>query len=217
MGGQGPADRTQVPSRALVRLRTALEPTRVPGSPGRYVVRREDGDGLTLARHNRRSRVRRPCSKGRALLSSGDVTAARSTLQRASELWRGDPYADWPDAEFSGVERRRLEETHGGVELALLECDLALGRHREVLPDLERLVLEQPLHEALWSMLAVALYRSGRQGDALATIRRARDVPMTELGVERGRCCGRPSTTCWPRPRAWTCPAPWMSDGWARS
>ena len=171
----------------VVRLRTALEPTRVPGSPGRYVVRREDGYVLTLARHEiDAAEFGDLCSKGRALLSSGDVTAARSTLQRASELWRGDPYADWPDAEFSGVERRRLEETHGGVELALLECDLALGRHREVLPDLERLVLEQPLHEELWSMLAVALYRSGRQGDALATIRRARDVLMTELGVEPG-------------------------------
>ena len=117
------------------------------------------------------------------MLSSGDPSTARSALAQALALWRGEPYADWPDAAFAETERRRLEGVRSNAVSALLEADLALGRHREAMPELERMVLEQPLREDFWSMLAVALYRSGRQGDALATVRRARNVLVEELGV----------------------------------
>ena len=171
----------------VVRLRSALEPGRPRGSPGRFITLREDGYVLSAARTELDVlEFGDLCARGRAMLSSSDPAAARSALTEALDLWRGAPYADWPDAAFAETERRRLEGVRSNAVCALLEADLALGRHREAIPELERLVLEQPLREDFWSMLAVALYRSGRQGDALATVGRARNVLVEELGVSPG-------------------------------
>ncbi|MGZ8742470.1 MAG: nSTAND1 domain-containing NTPase [Nocardioides sp.] len=171
----------------VVRLRSTLEPGRPHGSPGRFITRREDG--YVLAATQAELDVLEfsdLCSRGRAMLSAGDPVSSKSALTQALALWRGEPYADWPDASFAEMERRRLEGIRGNAVCALLEAELALGRHREAVPELERMVLEQPLREDFWSMLAVALYRSGRQGDALATVRRARGVLVEELGVSPG-------------------------------
>ena len=171
----------------VVRLRSTLEPGRPRGSPGRFITRREDGYVLGAARTELDVlEFSDLCARGRAMLSSGDPAAARAALDEALSLWRGEPYADWPDADFAEAERHRLAGIRSNAVSALLEAELAVGGHREAVPELERLVLEQPLREDFWSMLAIALYRSGRQGDALATVRRARDILREELGVSPG-------------------------------
>ena len=171
----------------VVRLRTALEPDRPTGSPGRYVVRRHDGYALALAREHLDSTAFADLvARGRALLSAGDVDTADDLLRRALELWRGSPYADWPDAPDLEDERERLVGVRDHCLEAYWEAELALGRHAEAVPELGRLVRERPLHETWWALQALALYRSGRQADALESLRGARGVLVDELGVEPG-------------------------------
>lgn len=171
----------------VVRLRSALEPERPRGSTGRYVVRRGPGYALAVARSDVDAlRAADLAAHGRAVLASGDAGSAAVDLAAARELWRGEPYADWPDAAFADVERRRLEEVRASVVAGLLEAQLALGRHAEVVPELERLVAEQPLREQWWSLLLLALYRDGRQADALSAARRVRALLADELGADPG-------------------------------
>jgi DNA-binding SARP family transcriptional activator/WD40 repeat protein len=171
----------------VVRLRTALEPDRPPGSPGQYVVRRHDGYALALERDQLDATAFADLvARGRALLSAGDPAAADVLLREALALWRGAPYADWPDARELDEERKRLEEIRTQCLEAFWEAELALGRHAEAVPELGRLVGEQPLHEPWCALHAMALYRAGRQADALDAIRATRGVLDEELGVEPG-------------------------------
>lgn len=112
-------------------------------------------------------------------------------LDDALALWRGTPYADWPDAGFARPERIRLDSLHDDGVCARLEARLLLGGHHEAVPQLQMLVSENPLREELWSMLAVALYRSGRQADALAAVQQARHLLVEELGVSPGPLLSR--------------------------
>jgi DNA-binding SARP family transcriptional activator/WD40 repeat protein len=171
----------------LVHLRSALEPERSPGSSGRYVVRRGAGYALEARRHDVDSlRLADLAARGRARLATGDPVEAVQLLTDALDLWRGEPYGDWPDASFAEPERRRLAEVRNGAVTALLEARLALGEHADVAAEAERLLAENSLHEEWWRLLALALYRSGRQGDALAALARARVVLADELGADPG-------------------------------
>jgi DNA-binding SARP family transcriptional activator/WD40 repeat protein len=171
----------------VVRLRTALEPERSKGSPGRYVVRRGDGYLVAVdATEVDASVVGTQAAAGRAAHAAGDATEARMHFATALDLWRGEPFADWRDASWTATERRRLAALHAGLVEGRVDADLALGRHRELVPELETLTTTDPLNEAWWARLMVALYRSDRQGDALATARRARTMLIEELGVEPG-------------------------------
>ena len=106
--------------------------------------------------------------------------------REALALWRGPPLDDVAGEPFAAAEIRRLEELRlAAVELAI-ELDLAAGRHREVVGELEQLVLEQPLRETLHAQRMLALYRSGRQADALEAYRQARDGLVERIGVEPG-------------------------------
>ncbi len=125
-------------------------------------------------------------ARGRSLLLAGDAKGARPLLAEALDLWRGEPYADWPDSAFADVERRRLEGVWVNATVAFFEAELELGRHEDSVPELEPMVTEQPLNESWWSPLVVALYRSGRQADALAAVRRARSHLADELGLDPG-------------------------------
>ncbi|HEX6149307.1 MAG TPA: BTAD domain-containing putative transcriptional regulator, partial [Nocardioides sp.] len=103
----------------VVRLRTALEPDRPPGSPGRYVVRRHDGYALAIARDQLDATAFSDlAARGRALLSAGDAGAADDLLREALALWRGQPYGDWPDAVDLDPERERL----GAIRAHVLEA-----------------------------------------------------------------------------------------------
>ncbi len=171
----------------VVRLRTALEPDRPPGSPGRYVVRRHDGYALALDREQLDATTFVDLTaRGRAQLSAGDVAAANDLLGQALALWRGTPYADWPEVTTLDGERERLEGIRDHAREAYWESELGRGRHAEAVPELGRLLRDQPLHETWWALHALALYRSGRQADALDSLRGARRTLADELGVEPG-------------------------------
>jgi DNA-binding SARP family transcriptional activator len=106
------------------------------------------------------------------------------TLRQALSLWRGQPLYDLADAQFVEVERRRLEELRVSALEARIEAELALGRHAELVPELGGLVREQPLRERLRGQLMLALYRCGRQADALEVYRLGRRLLDEELGLK---------------------------------
>src|SRR4051812_46128139 len=171
----------------LVHLRSALEPERPRGSTGRYIVRRGTGYSLAADRQDVDAlQFTYLAARGRAQLAAGDAAEAARTLSASLELWRGQPYEDWPDAAFADAERRRLVEVRTGAVTALLEARLALGEDAEVVPELERRLADDPLQEEWWRLLVLALYRCGRQGDALAAAQRARRVLAEELGTDPG-------------------------------
>ena len=171
----------------LVHLRSALEPERPRGSTGRYILRRGAGYSLAADRDDVDAlRFTDLAARGRAMLVAGDAAAAVRALSAALDLWRGEPYGDWPDAAFADTERRRLAEVRAGAVTALLEARLALGEDAEVVPELEQRLAGDPLQEEWWRLLVLALYRCGRQGDALAAAQRARRVLAEELGTDPG-------------------------------
>jgi DNA-binding SARP family transcriptional activator/WD40 repeat protein len=185
--GDPPASARKSLQAHVVRLRSSLEPGRPKGSPGRYVVRRGAGYALAVDRGSIDGlHIGDVAARGHARLASGELAEAERQLTAAVDLWRGEPYADWPDAPFADAERRRLTEVRAGAVAGLLEARLQLGRHAHVLPELERLVVEEPLREDWWRLLMLALYRAGRQADALAAGRRARTLLAEELGVDPG-------------------------------
>jgi peptide/nickel transport system substrate-binding protein len=132
-------------------------------------------------------RFERLLVEGRELLAGGDATRAAETLRAALSLWRGPPLSDFASEPFAQIEIARLEELHQAALEERIEADLALGRHAELVPELEALVREHPLRERLRAQLMLALYRSGRQADALAAYRQARRTLGEELGLEPGR------------------------------
>jgi DNA-binding SARP family transcriptional activator/WD40 repeat protein len=168
----------------VVRLRSALEPQRPLGSPGRYVVRRGDGYALSLNPTDvDASLATAQAAAGRAALGH-DPERARSLLLETEALWRGEPYADWPQAPWALAERQRLRAVRVAVRETRLDADLALGRHHEVVAELEGLLADDAAHEGWAARLMLALYRSGRQADALAVARRVRRELAQELGVD---------------------------------
>jgi predicted ATPase/DNA-binding SARP family transcriptional activator len=110
--------------------------------------------------------------------------AAATTLREALALWRGPPLADLVAAPFASIEIERLEELRLAALERRIEADLALGRHAELVPELEALVARHPFRELLRRELMLALYRSGRQAEALEAYQQARRTFVDELGIE---------------------------------
>src|SRR3954452_14983239 len=131
-------------------------------------------------------RFQRELAVGRQLLASGEVERAAHGLRQALKLWRGVPLEEFAWAPFAAAETQRLEELHVGALEARLEADLAAGRHTEVVAELQRLTNEHPWRERLHKQLMLALYRSGRQVEALEAYRTARRLLVEQLGVEPG-------------------------------
>jgi len=111
---------------------------------------------------------------------------ARALLDEALALWRGPPLADQPYSAFAQNEVRRLSELMLAARADRIESELALGHHARVVAELESLVAEHPFRERLRALLMVALYRSGRQADALEVYRSGRRLLNAELGLEPG-------------------------------
>lgn len=131
-------------------------------------------------------RFERLVERARRHRGDGDPERAISGYERALALWRGPAFSDvaaWPPA---SVEAARLDEMRRAAEEDLLEAHLDCGEHHSVVAEAERLVRAEPLSERRWSILARALYRSGRQGDALAALRRLRGELDVRLGVDPG-------------------------------
>jgi len=124
-------------------------------------------------------------SRGRSALEDGRLEEAAAQLREALALWRGPPLQEL--AELARPEIRQLEEQRVVAHKQLMEAELGRGRHAEVLPELEALVDQEPLRERFRALLMLALYRSGRQADALAVFQAARQTLTEELGIEPGR------------------------------
>jgi len=110
----------------------------------------------------------------------------RNTLQRALELWRGPALAEFTFEQFAQAEIRRLEELRLVALEERIDADLELGRHRDVVGELEALVGQHPLRETFCRQLMLALYRAGRQAEALDAYQHARTRFVEELGIEPG-------------------------------
>ena len=108
-------------------------------------------------------------------------------LREALALWRGAPLADFRYEAFAANEIGRLEGLRLIALEQRLEADLAVGRHAEAVPELEALMRDYPLRERLRGLLMLALYRSGRQADALAVMQDARATLRDELGLDPGQ------------------------------
>jgi predicted ATPase/DNA-binding SARP family transcriptional activator len=132
------------------------------------------------------SRFERLVAVGREALSAGEPERAAAALEEALDLWRGPALADLAYESFAQAEATRLEELRLAAIEDRIEAELVLGRHAELVAELERLVAEHPLRERMRGQLMLALYRCGRQADALAAFHEARRVLDEELGLEAG-------------------------------
>jgi DNA-binding SARP family transcriptional activator/streptogramin lyase len=132
-------------------------------------------------------RFERLVGDGRDLLASGDANRAAEALRGALALWRGSPLSDVASEPFAQSEIARLEELRLAAVEERIEADVALGRDAELVPELEALTREHPLRERLRAQLMLALYRSGRQSEALEAYQQARRLLLRELGLEPGR------------------------------
>jgi DNA-binding SARP family transcriptional activator len=118
--------------------------------------------------------------------SRAEVSAAVDDLDEALGLWAGEPYADLPDHPDVTAERARLHQLRASAEELRLLGLLALDEHSSVLSETEAATALQPLRERLWALHALALTRAGRQADALASLRRIRELLADELGLDPG-------------------------------
>jgi DNA-binding SARP family transcriptional activator len=132
-------------------------------------------------------RFERLSAEGRAALRNGDAASAAERLRRALRLWRGPALVDFTYEQFARAEIARLEEARMATLEDRLDADLALGRHAEVIGELEGLVRDHPLRERLRGQLLLALYRSRRQAEALDVYQAGRRALVDELGIEPSR------------------------------
>ena len=131
-------------------------------------------------------RFERLIDDGRASLASGQADRAHLLLTRALELWRGQPLENVELPGIIGSAIATIGDRHRVAVILRLEAELALGDHDAAVPELARLHTDDPLDERLAELLAVALYRSARQADALAVLTRVRRQLSAELGIEPG-------------------------------
>jgi DNA-binding SARP family transcriptional activator len=186
-GTEPPTDPTNVVQVYLSRLRKALRPRGTDDSLDGQVLRRKPGYLLQLdPEHLDLHRFERLAREGRHALPAAPESAA-ATLNEALRLWRGLPLAEFTEEPFARNEIPRLEEQRLTALAARIEADLALGRHAQLVAELEELTSRYPLHEGLRGQLILSLYRSGRQAEALAAYRRAREALADELGIDPGR------------------------------
>jgi DNA-binding SARP family transcriptional activator len=145
---------------------------------------------------------------GRDARQAGDLAAGAALLRQALGLVRGEILTELQDDRVACLERARLAEVRLIAEEELVEVELATGRHRALVPRLTAAVAEDPLRERAWMQLMVALYRSGRQADALEAYRRASRALADELGLVPGRELQRLERMILVHDRALDLPAP---------
>jgi DNA-binding SARP family transcriptional activator len=168
-------------------LRRVLEPARVPRTQGTVLHTRSqayllDSNGVELDVH----KFAEFASAGRESLSSLDPQRAVTAFDAALRLWRGRAYADMRDASWAASEVTRLEELRLSVVEGRCEAALQLGDHHVAVAELDVHVREHPLREHGCALLALALYRAGRQADALEVLRDTRGRLTGELGIDPG-------------------------------
>jgi len=164
------------------QLRKLLEPE--PSEP-RLLLTRAPGYLLSLAPEQLdRSRFERLAEAGEQALRADEPQQAASLLAEALSLWRGPALGDFRYERWAQAEAARLEELRLAALERRFEAELALGRHASLVSELEPLVAEYPLRERLRAQLMLALYRSGRQAEALEHYQQARAALVEQLGIE---------------------------------
>lgn len=166
-------------SRLRSALRTAGVDEAVLSHPGGYALQ-ASADEVDVATFTRLA------ATGRALLTGDAPAEASEALTEALALWRGPPLDGIGEAPFAANERARLEGERLAALEARIDADLALGRHRDLHGELEALTVTHPFRERLWAHRMLALYRDGRQADALTVHERLRTLLREELGVDPG-------------------------------
>ena len=178
--GEPPPSSAQTLQSYVSQLRKVIGSDRVVTEAGGYrlVVGHDESD---------LDRFEALATQGVAALRSGDAAAAAAALRAALDLWRGAAFADALGASWAAAEAARLEELRLVATEALLEARLSLHDDRGVIAEAEAAVAEHPLRERLWALLMTALYRQGRQADALRAYQRVRRHLRDEFGIDPGR------------------------------
>jgi len=166
------------------RLRRAIAASH-PDLGGERLVTAAGGYLLRLAPDELDTqRCRQLIGEGRSLLAAGRPDQALAALSGAVELWRGDVLADFQYDAFAQAEIAQLGELRAALLEERIAVEMLLGREAQALGELERLVRDYPYRERLRGQLMLALYRTGRQAEALAEYRAARSALVDELGIE---------------------------------
>ena len=157
------------------------------GADRNAIATRANGYALELATERLdATRFERTLGEARARAAAGATEQAARLFGDALALWRGRALAGVTLESYASADVERLEELRLVAAIERIDCELELGRHERVIGELSRLVAEHPLKERLRAQLMLALYRSGRQADALVAYRNARETMVEQLGIEPG-------------------------------
>ncbi|WP_051759210.1 BTAD domain-containing putative transcriptional regulator [Herbidospora cretacea] len=185
--GEPPAKAIASLQSYVANLRRLLEPGRPPRAPASVLVSAAPGYAVRLdAEAVDAWRFERSAAEARAL-SARDPAAARTLLSDALGIWQGQAFAEFADEEWAVAEAARLTEVRLVAQELLVETTLRSAPPADAVPAAEMLTRREPLREEGWRLLALALWGSGRQADALAALRRARTTLAEELGLDPGR------------------------------
>jgi DNA-binding SARP family transcriptional activator len=182
-GQRAPRSAPNLVQQYVMRLRRLLGQTPagpVVTRPGGYALVLTDADELDAGRFTRL------LADGQRWLRAGEPERAAAVLTEALRLWRGDALADVAATPTVVAEAARLEEQRMIALETRIDADLACGRETGLVAELRKLVRDQPMRERLWGQLMLALYRTGRQADALAAYREVRQLLDAELAIEPG-------------------------------
>ncbi len=170
----------------IFHLRTALEPGRTSGAPSSVIRTEPGGYRLSLNQLGSLDAVvfQSLVASGRARLAADDPAGAAVDLRAADDLWRGDVLADLVEFDFAREYADRLAQLRADAEECLLDAESALGHDGVVIDLTARLIAAYPLRERLHAQRMIALYRSGRQSEALAAYASLRRTLVDELGIE---------------------------------
>lgn len=186
-GDEPPAAATGTLQSYVSHLRRILEPDRPPRVAPAVLVTHPPGYLLRIDPERLdAARFEAAASEGRSLLSEGRPRDARHRLDEGLALWRGAAFEEFAFEEFARVEAARLDELHLVALEDRLQADLELGDHAAAVAQAESLVAGHPLRERLRELHLLALYRSGRQADALRAYQAARATLADELGIDPG-------------------------------
>ena len=174
--GEPPPAATSTLQSHISFLRRALGPGRLVGRDGGYIVKVAN-DELDVRLFEDELR------RGRDALAAGDPATSTKLLGAAMSRWRGSALTDVSGSTWAVSEETRLEEMHLAATELWLEARLSLGEHQEVVALAEAALAEHPLREGIWGSLMLALYRSGRQADALRAFQRLRKLLGETLGI----------------------------------
>ena len=187
-GRQSPPQALASVQAYVSHLRRLLEPQRAPGAPATVIVNQAPGYRIVLGADDLDAACFETLAqRGHDLLQQNEAPRAAETLEEALRLWRGPVLADFADARFVQAQRARLEDLRLTALEGRLSADLALGRHARIVAELEQLTADHPFRERLQGLRMAALYRCGRQAEALQSYQQFRGQLREELGLDPGQ------------------------------